>query len=115
MAAQSIADWVTLIVFVLYALGLLAMFLGLVRQMTRGKSPIRSGPGGGDGISLSKLQMYLWTLMLAFAWLYQLVKHPGQFPQLPNQALLLMGISGAAYLGAKHSATSRSKDTEKGD
>jgi hypothetical protein len=52
-------------------------------------------------ISLSKLQMLLWTVVLVFAWLYKLVKNPGEFPELPAQALLLMGISGAAYLGAK--------------
>jgi len=132
--AKSLPDWVAVVVFGLYSLGLLVMFAWTVTSVYKGKirvftavasrSSARATPkakgdedkegGGDDGtLSLSKLQMFLWTLVMIFAWLFQLVKHPGVFPVLPNQALLLMGISGAAYLGAKHQGIAAERDRQR--
>ena len=117
-------DWVAIVVFCLYSLGLVVMFGWTVRSVYQGRIRVfsavasrsagKTGTDGDDGtLSLSKLQMFLWTLVLIFAWLFRLVKHPGEFPELPNQALLLMGLSGAAYLGAKQQGIAAERDRQR--
>lgn len=56
---------------------------------------------GYDGkLSLSKTQMLLWTLLyLSYSTAF-MVK-TGQPPELNPSAYILMGISGATYLGTK--------------
>lgn len=126
---KSLPDWVAIIVFSLYSLGLLVMFVWTVVSVAKGRIKVFTAVASSksvkqrsaaeeedeeDGsVSLSRLQMFLWTLVMIFAWLFQLVKHPGEFPELPNQALLLMGISGAAYLGAKQQRLSAERDMER--
>lgn len=123
---KSLPDWVAIIVFSLYSLGLLVMFVWTVVSVAKGRIKVFTAVSSSksvkhpapaeeeDGsVSLSRLQMFLWTLVMIFAWLFQLVKHPGEFPELPNQALLLMGISGAAYLGAKQQRLSAERDMER--
>jgi hypothetical protein len=56
---------------------------------------------GEDGkLSLSKFQMSLWT-MLYFTYSVVYMLKTGLPPELNRGAYLLMGISGATYLGAK--------------
>lgn len=56
---------------------------------------------GEDGrLSLSKLQMSLWTL-LYFTYSVSYMLKTGLPPELNGSAYALMGISGATYLGAK--------------
>lgn len=97
-------DRVAFVMFGFYSLGLVIMLIWTVVQVARGKvelSATLQGVHSGDAISLSKLQMFIWTLVMVFAWLFRMVRDPATFPVLPNQALLLMGISGATYLAAK--------------
>jgi hypothetical protein len=91
-------------IFVLYAAGLASLFFWLVYRTYKKEIDLLSAietqkPTGG--VSLSKLQIFLWTLVLVFAWLYQLALEPGKFPELPSQALVLLGLSGATYIGVK--------------
>ena len=56
---------------------------------------------GEDGkLSLSKLQMSLWTL-LYFTYSVTYMVRTGLPPELNRSAYILMGISGATYIGAK--------------
>ena len=91
-------------IFVLYAAGLASLFFWLVYRTYRGEIDLLSAIEAHkpeNGVSLSKLQIFLWTIVLVFAWLYQLALDPGEFPELPSQALVLLGLSGATYLGVK--------------
>jgi|GEM_PF-6422576 len=56
---------------------------------------------GEDGkLSLSKLQMSLWTL-LYFTYSVAYMLKTGLPPELNRSAYILMGISGATYIGTK--------------
>ena len=108
----SIAKWIAVTIFVGYSLLTLVLFgeivLGALSKEWSAPAMALVANDAGDGLSLSRVQALLWTSVIVFAWLYKLVLDPGEFPALPAQALLLMGISGATYLGAK-SISSRAK------
>lgn len=58
--------------------------------------------GDGERIDLHRFQMLLWTLLAGGVFWTLLVKSDfREIPQLDNGLLLLMGISGTAYLGLK--------------
>ena len=56
--------------------------------------------GANDGyrLSLHRCQMALWTVIVAAMFVVGVVTTM-HLPDIPNQLLLLMGISGSAYLG----------------
>jgi hypothetical protein len=104
LSPSCVAGCVGSAIFVLYSAGLASLFFWLVYRTYKGEIDLLSAiaahkPDGG--VSLSKLQIFLWTIVLVFAWLYQLALEPGKFPELPSQALVLLGLSGATYLGVK--------------
>ena len=113
---RELIDYIAFGTFVVFCAALVALFLWLVIQVFLGKVQIfsvlssRRKKGDTGAVSLSKLQMFIWTVVMVFGWLYLLVREPGTFPELPNQALMLMGISVGGYLGAKQiSASSNPK------
>ena len=114
-ATQAIARWVSVPIFVGYAALMLTLFasvvLGALKKDFRGPVMALVRNEDGTGVSLSRLQALLWTAIITFAWLYRLMLDPAEFPTVPTQALVLMGISGATYLGAK-SMTQRTKQVE---
>ena len=56
------------------------------------------GTNGGYRLSLHRCQMALWTVIVAAMFVVGVVTTM-HLPDIPNQLLLLMGISGSAYLG----------------
>ena len=54
----------------------------------------------GDGPQLQRIQVILWTVVLAFVFLYN-VAYKFTFPVFDTNLLLLMGIAQAAYIGFK--------------
>ncbi len=56
---------------------------------------------GNDGkLSLSKTQMLLWTMLyISYSAVYMV--RTGKPPELNTSAYILMGLSGAAYVGTK--------------
>ncbi len=109
---SCVAGCVGSAIFVLYAAGLASLFFWLVYRTYKGDIDLLSAIATSkptNGVSLSKLQIFLWTIVLVFAWLYQLALDPGEFPELPNQALVLLGLSGATYIGVKQIDTRRAE------
>jgi hypothetical protein len=74
---------------------LLAAYARCCCQLIQDEDPETSGK-----ISLAKFQMLFWTIILAtsFTWLL-LNKH--EAPSIPNEWLVLMGISNGTYVLAK--------------
>jgi hypothetical protein len=54
----------------------------------------------GSGVSLHRLQMLVWTIILAAVFLSE-VYHSFRLPKFDTNLLILMGISGATYVGFK--------------
>ncbi len=55
-------------------------------------------------ISLAKFQMLFWTIILATSFTWLLLKD-NKAPEIPNEWLLLMGISNGTYVLAKWAKT----------
>lgn len=56
-----------------------------------------------QGISLARLQAFLWTLVILTTYFYQAVSHRGEgLPAVPSDLLMVMGISSAVYLTSKN-------------
>jgi len=60
---------------------------------------------GGDA-SLSRFQFLIFTFVIGMT-LFYLIVLTGSYPQIPNQILALLGISGGSYVMAKGIQTSR--------
>lgn len=105
--------------FVVFAVGLAELFVLLVVLTIRGKLDLTQvfkdkeqiQPDGKDTIeklkqatvSLSRLQAFLWTLVVMIVFFHAAATHPGEgIPTIPPEILLVMGISGAVYLAGKH-------------
>ena len=56
---------------------------------------------GKDELSWGRVQLLLFTFIFAFFYLFQVLDHPMQFPEIPQEWLLLLGGSNLAYLGEK--------------
>ena len=87
------------------ALGLLALYLGVHWRLTHPGIlqatwllRIISTPGGFA--SLSQLQIVLWTFVVAASAVY-VMSLSGQLVEITSGTLMLLGIAGAAALGAK--------------
>jgi len=53
-------------------------------------------------VSLSRLQAFMWTLVVITVYFHRVVKSgSGDLPPIPPELLMVMGISGAAYLVSK--------------
>ncbi len=119
--------------FVAFAVGLVELFLALVGLVILGKIDlpkvfqdkdgqlavdesqdgepqfVRAVAGKG-AVSLSRLQAFLWTLVIMVIYFHKAVSDGhGELPTLPSELLLVMGISGAVYLAGKELATRDAK------
>lgn len=56
--------------------------------------------------SLSRFQFLIFTFVIAMTLFYLIATH-GKYPEIPNQILALLGISGGSYVVAKGIQTSR--------
>jgi len=90
------------IFYIVVALGLLTVFLGIVTAcFIKLEHPLTALVyKSSGGVSLSRIQAILWSLMIMFSWIHSVLLL-GEMPKLPTEALILMGLTGATYLGAK--------------
>lgn len=119
--------------FVAFAVGLVELFLALIGLVILGKIDLpkvfqdkdgqlgmEEGKDGepmfvravaGKGaVSLSRLQAFLWTLVIMVIYFHKAVSDGhGELPAMPSDLLLVMGISGAVYLAGKDLATRDAK------
>jgi hypothetical protein len=79
--------------------GPLSTFVYRCYQLIQDDDP--STPGK---ISLAKFQMLFWTIILASSFVWLLL-HLEAAPQIPNEWLVLMGISNGTYVLAKWAKT----------
>jgi hypothetical protein len=96
----------TLVTFLQWEIGLL--FGGLAftifcqilggRINTRGLLQEKNGKGE---LSAGRLQLFLFTIIFALTYLFQVMEHPTQFPEIPRDWLLILGGSNVVYLGDK--------------
>ena len=56
---------------------------------------------GKGELSWGRVQLLLFTFIFAFIYLFQVLDHPTQFPEIPQEWLLLLGGSNLVYLGEK--------------
>jgi hypothetical protein len=59
-----------------------------------------SEPGGDRKASLSRFQFFVFTFVIAGLYLLLSIES-GQFVEVPNSVLMLLGISGGSYLVSK--------------
>ncbi len=50
----------------------------------------------GDA-SISRFQLLIFTFTIALSFVYLVLIGPGKFPDVPNQVLILLGISASTY------------------
>jgi hypothetical protein len=50
----------------------------------------------GDA-SVSRFQLLIFTFTIALSFVYLVIIGPGKFPDVPNQVLILLGISASTY------------------
>jgi hypothetical protein len=116
-AGSSPLDRVFFWSFVVFAVGLSELFVLLVVMAIRGhvdltqvfrdkervKTPHGASAWERTTLSLSRLQAFLWTLVVMTVFFHRAVRHPeAGIPTIPPEMLLAMGISGAVYLAGKH-------------
>lgn len=115
---REATPWIAWAIFVIFSVGLLALFAWFVVKVYKGDIKLATAMSSDPAeakVSLSKAQIFLWTIVMVYAWLYHLALDPTKFPELPSQALLLMGISGATYLGAKQIAIRKDREKKEED
>jgi hypothetical protein len=51
-----------------------------------------------DGVaSISRFQLLIFTFTIALSFVYLVIMGSGRFPDVPNQVLILLGISASTY------------------
>jgi hypothetical protein len=123
-ALGGVADKVLFGSFVVFAVGLAELFLLLIALTVMGRINLarafqdkRDLPDSKDdseaaryvravvgrgSVSLSRLQAFLWTLVVLTTYFHRAVTDQSdQLPSIPPDLLLVMGISGAVYLTSK--------------
>lgn len=105
---DSWIDWLFVASFAIFAGGFGVLFLYFVYQVIVGKISIhtallehtRAPKDGEVRISFSRLQAFLWTLVILVVYFHRAVQSH-ELPTLPPELLAVMGISAATYLGSK--------------
>jgi hypothetical protein len=70
-----------------------------------GARPYFASMRGRGAVSLSRLQAFLWTLVIVTSYFYKVASRPSDgLPSIPAELLLVMGISGAVYLAGKQTS-----------
>ena len=130
----SPVDRIFLWAFVAFAVGLVELFLLFVGLAVLGRIDLPSvfqdkdgqltvdhddsepryvhAVAGRGSVSLSRLQAFLWTLIIMVIYFHKAVADGNSaLPALPSELLLVMGISGAVYLASKDIAARDGKTT----
>jgi hypothetical protein len=100
----------SLIVAVIVSIIILLLALAVVWQIWRGRldlayllsEPVDKGGDGKPKASLSRFQFLVFTFVIAGLYLV-LSLEAGTLIEVPNGALMLLGISGGSYLISKYS------------
>lgn len=91
--------------------GVLAAFAYRCNQLIQDEDPKMLGT-----VSLAKFQMLFWTIILATSYVWLLLKQQQQLelkaPEIPNEWLVLMGISNGTYLLAKFAKTVKERRSQ---
>jgi hypothetical protein len=56
---------------------------------------------GSTRFSPGRVQLLIFTIMIAVQYLIQVIQHPNVFPQIPQAWLAVLGGSQTVYLGGK--------------
>jgi len=79
----------------------------------RAARPFFASMLGRAPVSLSRLQAFIWTLVIVTSYFYKVASRPGEaLPTIPAELLLVMGISGAVYLAGKQTSVSPNPATD---
>lgn len=111
----------SLIVAVIVSAIVLLLALAVIAEIWRGRLSLAyllSDPSsvGGDGLpkaSLSRFQFLVFTFVIAGLYLVLSIE-AGTLIDVPNGALILLGISGGSYLVSKYSTSSGANTTPEG-
>ena len=111
----------SLIVAMIVSAIVLLLALAVIAEIWRGRlslSYLLSDPSsvGGDGLpkaSLSRFQFLVFTFVIAGLYLVLSIE-AGTLIDVPNGALILLGISGGSYLVSKYSTSSGGGTTPEG-
>jgi len=66
----------------------------------------------GNGLSIHRFQNVIFTIIIGFYVVYKVMEE-GEFPEINNNMLLLLGISSATYLAIKQDENKPSKAVNK--
>lgn len=78
---------------------------GLLSEMPDG------GPAGDAKASMSRFQMLIFTFVIAGLFLMLSIESGG-FVEIPQNVLILLGVSGGTYVLSKGVSSSKKKDDE---
>lgn len=105
----GITERILLSSFVVFSLGFAVLLLTFVVMAILGRinlaQALEDKPASTKtaGISLSRLQAFLWTLVILTTYFYQAVSNRAEgLPTVPPDLLMVMGISSAVYLTSKN-------------
>lgn len=91
------------LIFISFA-GFFLIFIGLVVswKILSGEINITTliSEGINEKASLSRFQMFVWTFVIGFSFLYVLILN-NEIPEIPDNVLTLLGISGGTYVISK--------------
>jgi hypothetical protein len=81
-------------------LAVLLFMFGLIVLYALASDQIRidmliSDPDGDA--SIARFQLLIFTFTIALSFVYLVIIGPGKFPDVPNQVLILLGISASTY------------------
>jgi hypothetical protein len=110
-----------LIVAIAVSAIILALALSVVWQIWRGmidlaylvSEPIAKGGDGQPKASLSRFQFLIFTFVIAGLYLVLSIE-AGTLIEVPNGALVLLGISGGSYIVSKYSGVGEKPPAENG-
>lgn len=111
--ASAAAAWTVTRIFGLtfaaFCGGLISLFMYLVIRTVVGELDLAAalrdkaeGAKGTGGISLGRVQAFMWTLIVMTAYFHEVVSDQKTgLPEVPPSLLAVMGISGALYVTSK--------------
>ena len=96
-----------LVLILVFAYGLLTLY-----AMASGKIDLKMLIGESDGsASMSRFQLLIFTFVIALSIVMMVVSTtPPRFPAIPNEVLILLGISASTYAVSKGIQTGADSD-----
>lgn len=77
----------------LFIFGIIVLYAMATDQI---KIEMLISEANGDA-SMSRFQLLIFTFTIALSFVYLVIIGPGKFPDVPNQVLILLGISASTY------------------